>query len=332
MSTESLRVSWAPLLIGASIVAAPARAEAELIWDGDASLGTGVFKAILGSGNCGDGSLTVVNDGTHGAVWRFNKPAGVNRCENHGIRVAGSPFKFLNNSTYFLGWWSRLSSTADNSATFQWKSFGDGQLQNAPVLLRMEGGRMTLIQRQPGGVQTTLWSRSIGVNTWNHFVLGLKLSSETRGGHVELWLNGVKQTFADGSDRFACRTFDSGNHNCPKWGIFGAAGNTITNFIDGLRVGTTFGDVGPTSKLALATGSGAGGDGVDPAAPNAASSTESGGVEGDDELRAAAVGCGVGGGVSAATGPAGPVLATAALVVAGLAGHCRRRRRRRRGS
>jgi hypothetical protein len=317
MSIEGLRVSWTALLLAAGVLATPAVAEAAPIWDGDASLGTGVFKAI-GSGNCGDGSLTVVTDGAHGQVWRYHKPTGVNRCESHGIRVDGSAYVFQNNTTYFIGWWSKLSSTANNNANFQWKSYGN-HLQNAPVVLKMVNGRMTLIQRQPGAVQTVLWSRSITANTWNHFVLGLKLSSAIRGGHVELWFNGVKQTFTDGSDRFACRTFD-GDHNCPKWGVFGATGSSISNFIDGLRVGTTFGDVGPSSTLLpLVTETEASNNFVDPAALTAASGAEPDDVDPDDEVGTPNFGCGVGGGGAGAPGPFSLLLAAVALAVARLA-------------
>jgi hypothetical protein len=80
-------------------------------------------------------------------------------------------------------------------------------------------------------------------NQWNHFALGLKLSNQTRGGWVELYFNGVLQTLTTGGTRYACRLFDSGNHNCPKWGVYGGRGRDMSNFVDGLRVGTTIGDV-----------------------------------------------------------------------------------------
>jgi len=219
-------------------------AEATLLWDGDASRGTGVFKAF-GTGNCASPStLTAASDSTHGRVWRYHKPRNSNRCENHGIKLNGSSFVFQNNSTYYLGWRSRLSSTANNNANFQWKSYGTGHVQNFPVVLKMIDGQMNLMQRQPGGVETFLWRRGISANSWNHFILGIHLSSATRGGWIELWFNGVKQTFLGGrGQRYACRTFDSGRHNCPKWGVYGGRELTMTNYIDGLKVGTTMGDV-----------------------------------------------------------------------------------------
>jgi hypothetical protein len=233
-----------PLALALALLAP--RVGASVIWDGDASRGTGIFKTITSDGNCGaPSSITAVTDPQRGRVWRYSKPAASNRCENHGIRVGGQPFVFRNGQTYFLGWWSKLSTTANDNANFQWKSFGQGHQQNFPVVLKMINGQMTLMQRQPGGVETFLWRRTISANQWNHFALSLKLSNATRGGFIEFWFNGVKQTFTTGGQRFACRTFDTGNHNCPKWGYYGGRGRATTNHVDGLRVGTTFADVAP---------------------------------------------------------------------------------------
>src|SRR6266480_3389423 len=112
-----LAVALGAGVVGLVLVAGPA--QAAVIWDGDAAKGTGVF----GNGNCDSpGTITAVTDPARGRVWRFNKPAGDNRCEAHGIKVAGKKYNFQNNSTYYLAWSMKLSSTADNNANFQWKS------------------------------------------------------------------------------------------------------------------------------------------------------------------------------------------------------------------
>ncbi|WBB62444.1 hypothetical protein O7599_07905 [Streptomyces sp. WMMC500] len=214
-------------------------AQATVIWDGDASRGTGVF-AHIGSNCAAPGGVTAVDDSARGRVWRYRKPSGLERCESRGIAVNGDDYTFTNGSTRYLGWSSRLSSTVDNNAVFQWKSYGNHQ-QNWPVVLKMVGGRLTMIQRQPGGTVHTIWSRSVSANTWNHIVVGLHLSDQTRGGWVELWINGAKQTFSDGTQRWACRTFDSENH--PKWGVYGADANSVDHYVDALKVGTSYGDV-----------------------------------------------------------------------------------------
>ncbi|MCK2238590.1 MULTISPECIES: heparin lyase I family protein [unclassified Crossiella] len=219
-------------------------AQAAVIWDGDASRGTGVFEDIA-KGECeAPGSVTAVDDATHGKVWRFHKPAGDRRCESRGIRVGGGKYTFRNNTTVYLGWRSKLSSTVNNNAIFQWKSYAS-HIQNFPVVLKVINGRISMLQRQPGPSEKIIWSQPITANSWNHYVIGLGLSSATRGGWVELWFNGVRQSFTDGTQRYACRTFDS--QNDPKWGIYGASGTTVTNYVDGLKVGTGYADVAATA-------------------------------------------------------------------------------------
>ena len=237
---------YARWVVAAAVAGWAGTAGASVIWNGDASRGTGVFKTISSSGNCGaPSSVTAVTDGTRGRVWRYRKHPDSNRCENHGIKVGSSNFVFQNNTTYYLGWWSRLNDTGNNNANFQWKSYGDGHQQNFPVVLKMIEGRMTLMQRQPRGVETFLWRRAISKNQWNHFALAIRTSSAERGGYLEFWFNGVKQTFTTGGQRFACRLWDTGNHMCPKWGVYGGGTRDLTNHVDDLRLGTTFADVAP---------------------------------------------------------------------------------------
>jgi len=219
-------------------------AEATLIWDGAASQGMGIFKTV--GSNCGaPGSVAAASDATYGTVWRYNKPSGSDRCESHGITVNGSGYVFQNGSSYYLGWRSRLTSTADNNANFQWKAYPtDGSLQNWPIVLKIISNRITMIQRQPGNDVRTVWSAPVSANQWNHYVLYIGVSSGTTSGWVELWHNGTKQTLSNGTQRWSCRTFDS-EHVCPKWGTYGASTTSISNYVHALRVGTTYADVGP---------------------------------------------------------------------------------------
>lgn len=224
-------------------------AHATLIWDGDASRGTGIFK-LIGS-NCGSpGSVTAVDDATHGRVWRYNKPAGSDRCESHGIRVNGNGYVFQNGSTYYMGWRYRLSSTVNNNAQFQWKVFpapGPAGL-NWPLAIKVVNNRAVMLNRK--GIRADgsyevyeIWSAPISVNTWYHMVVAVRLSNVRDGGWVELWMNGVQQTLLGGTTRWACRLYDE-DHVCPKWGVYGASETSVSNYVDGLRIGTTFADAG----------------------------------------------------------------------------------------
>jgi len=227
-----------------------ATAEASLIWNGDASGGTGVFKQI-GSNCASPGSVTVASDGTYGSVFRYNKPSGSDRCESHGITVGGSGYVFQNGSTYYMGWRYKLSSTVDNNAQFQWKVFpapGPAGL-NWPLALKVVGNRAVMLNRKGINPDTTyevyeIWSAPITANTWNHMVVGAKLSGVRDGGWVEIWLNGVQQTLLGGTTRWACRLYDT-EHVCPKWGVYGATNDTVIDYVHALRIGTTVGDALP---------------------------------------------------------------------------------------
>jgi polysaccharide lyase-like protein len=218
-------------------------AQATLIWDGSATKGTGVFK-LIGS-NCGSGgNVTAVSDATWGRVWRYNKPRDSDRCESHGIRVGGSNFVFQNGSKYFLGWRSRLSSTVNNNANFQWKVFpapGPADL-NWPVVLKIINRRVTMLSRKSGSEVFNIWSRPVEIDQWNHYVVALSLSKRRDGGTIELWFNGVKQTFSNNQQVWPARLYDV-QHVCPKWGVYGASTSPVSNYVHGLRIGTTLADV-----------------------------------------------------------------------------------------
>jgi Polysaccharide lyase len=227
-------------MIGAGafgIVLISGPAHAALIWDGDASRGMGVW----GNSNCSSpGRVDTTTDPAHGLVWRFHKPASSSRCEQHNIRVDGNVYRFQNDSTYYLGWSMKLSSTTNNNANFQWKSYGH-HIQNYPLVLKMINGRLTLLNRQPGGRDHLPWAAPVKAGEWNQIVLGIHTSSATTGGWAEVYFNGVQQTFSNGQKRWPCRTWD--DRNDPKWGVYGARGTTVDNFVDGLKVGTTYADV-----------------------------------------------------------------------------------------
>src|SRR5260370_24780851 len=109
-------------------------AHAGVIWDGSASKGSSVF----GNLNCDSpGTVIAVNDSTFGRVWRFDKPAGDRRCEAHG--AAGGHAAI--GGTYYIGWRSRLTTTADANPNFPWKALRRPPLQNFPPVLNNPRGQ-----------------------------------------------------------------------------------------------------------------------------------------------------------------------------------------------
>ncbi|MER7047117.1 heparin lyase I family protein [Streptomyces jumonjinensis] len=222
-------------------------------WNGDpdTGLGTAVFGHIGSNCALDKGSITAPSSGDRGKIWRYHKPVGSDRCESKGIKVKDDvtgkavSYDFTPKAgqanKYYLGWESRLSSTVDNHAIFQWKSYPEG-LQNWPVVLKVVDGKLTLIHRTTATpVPVTLWQKDILPNDWNHIVLGLELSSDAGSGTIELWINGTKQTFSNGSTVWQARTWDTGNQ--PKWGLYGATAHEVNHDMDKLRVSTDYNDV-----------------------------------------------------------------------------------------
>jgi hypothetical protein len=214
-----------------------------VIWTGDVQYGAAAEFYNVGSGNVETGaSISSYNDATRGTVWRFHKPVGSNRCENHGIKNGSSKITFQNNTTYYFGWWTKLTNNSDNNAIFQWKSY-DEHSQNFPLTLKLRGGKLVLQYTAPGVVSTIIWESAFNANTWYKIALGIRVDNGNNEGWVELWYNGTKQTFKNGSQRYYGRTLDDGGHNCPKWGIYGRSDLSITNYMDDLKMGTAYSDV-----------------------------------------------------------------------------------------
>lgn len=235
-----MRVALVLAVVALGVAVAAVPAQASVIWTGDA--GRGSVGGTFGIDNCDPpGTITTATDPARGPVWRFTKPAGDNRCEAHGIKVGGAMYHFTDNATYYLEWSTRLSSTVDDNAIFQWKSYGN-HIQNYPVVLKVLNGKLTILNRQPGGTDYYPWSTPAHAGTWTHVVLGIHTSDALTGGWIELYVNGAQQKFSNGTTRWPCRTWDSSND--PKWGVYGAQGTTVVNDVDDLRVGTAYADVG----------------------------------------------------------------------------------------
>ncbi|MFH9468838.1 heparin lyase I family protein [Streptomyces clavifer] len=249
MTTRARKRTPADLAATAAALAAaaawtllsPASAQAAGIWDGDASKGTGVF----GSVECpAPGSLiTAAGDSAHGTIFRYTKPGGDIRCESRGISVNGSSrHAFSDDSTYYLGWESQLSSVSGDFVVWQWKSYPNAQ-QNYPLIMTVKDGSVRLFHVTTGGDWTLLWSGPVAAGEWNAFAIGIHTSGSDSSGWVELYFNGGKQTLADSGTRYTCRTWDSANE--PKWGVYDRddGSTTLTHRIDGLRMGTSYADV-----------------------------------------------------------------------------------------
>lgn len=243
------RSLWLGVLLTATIGAATAHAT--LLWDGNATNGFGVFKLLdledengvaQSNPSTNGSSITVTNDPVFGSVWRFYKAVNDLRAEAHGANGVDPAI----GQTYYIGWRSKLvlPTAAQLNAIFQWKAYGEPQLQDFPMTIAPGGGNLNLNQFNPSdaGGQTLLWSTPLVTNVWNQHVLCISVSDQDYGGSVQYWYNGVQQTFLTGSNIFYCRTFD-GTSVDPKWGAYGGDIYNVYDYVCGLKIGTTYGDV-----------------------------------------------------------------------------------------
>src|ERR1035438_3822515 len=228
-----------------------ATAHATLLWDGNATNGTGVFKLLnledengvsQNNPSTNGSSITTVNDPIYGKVCQFYKAVNDLRCEAHGANGVNPAI----GQTYYIGWRSKLvlPTTADLNAIFQWKAYGSPLLQNYPITIAPGGGNLNLNEFNPSGAggQTFLWSTPLVTNVWNQHVLAISVSDQNYGGSLQYWFNGVQQTFFTGSNIFYCRTFD-GTSVDPKWGAYGGDIYNVYDYVSGLKIGTTYADV-----------------------------------------------------------------------------------------
>lgn len=211
-----------------------------ILWDGDANLGTGVFKVLNVDAPA---DLAAVNNATYGKIWRFTKAIGSNRCEVH----AAKNFDAVEGDDIYLGWRSQLGMSSTNlttNALFQWKAYGANMTQNFPIVIKTISGDFKLMHTASGGASTYIWNTPVTLNNWNTFVLRIKVSRTATIGFIEFWFNGVKQTLSNGTQRYYGRTLDA-EYCDPKWGVYGASAELITNRVHGLKIASTYAEAAP---------------------------------------------------------------------------------------
>src|SRR6185295_6747449 len=89
-----------------------------------------------------------------------------------------------------------------------------------------------------------LWTIPLAAETWQTVVLAIKVSADIKLGYVEWWYNGQQQMLRNGSTRFVCRTWD-GDYSDPKWGVYGASGSVVTNYVTSLKLAGSYGEASP---------------------------------------------------------------------------------------
>ncbi|MCP2257486.1 Polysaccharide lyase [Streptoalloteichus tenebrarius] len=248
-----MRILSATVALLASLLFVAEPASAQVLWEGDPAKGTRVF----GNLECArPGSIVTARQDEGFVAWRYTKKkaeAGqksVVRCETRGIRTDAGRFRFRNNSTYYLGWSSKLSTTTAGDYTiFQWKSYCDNGApgngaQNYPVIMKIKEGHARLFFVGVGETWNLIWTGQVEPWKWYRFVVGIHTSNKLRGGWVEFYFNGEQQRLGkDGVLRYPGRTLDT--YNEPKWGIYDRQRPELeaVHRIYRMKVGTTYNDV-----------------------------------------------------------------------------------------
>lgn len=230
-------------------------AHAQVLWSADTSRGTTVFEGL----ETAPGRISIVADpkGQHGQVYRYDTwddPSfSKERCESRGTRTPSGNFRPALGGTYFIGWremWNPMPINGSWVAFWQMHGYGPAG-QGAPLVLRVTNGNPTLLmQNNVNGTNVDFWHTPLRLNTWNTFVVHVHLATNNTG-WVELWYNGVRQTFINGKQRFNCPTWDAkaGSFVMFKWGVYRSGTlngkGPASTFMSGAKIGVTFNDVNP---------------------------------------------------------------------------------------
>jgi hypothetical protein len=104
---------------------------------------------------------------------------------------------------------------------------------------------------RPGtsNVPTRIFEMTPTYGKWMDVVAHYKFSSDPAVGYIELWINGQRQTFNDGSQRYYQNTLEANAPECGRLqhASYRAAGmaNSVTIYQDEIKVGDSYDAVAP---------------------------------------------------------------------------------------
>ncbi len=241
------------LAIALSAVLLAAAARANVLWEANAaSKGLAAFAQF----DKAPGEVKVVPDplGKYGQVYQFNiwddPKYKKERIESSGTK----DFTLEVGHEYYIGWramWNPMPIKPGWVALFQMHGYGPPG-QGAPLVLRCinADGNMYM-QANANGVNEDFWKAPFQTGVWQTFVVHVKLSAGKTDGFVEIWYNGVQQTFKDGQTKWVGPTWDPmpGSFNKLKWGVYRSGAmngkGPATAYLCDPKVGTTYDDVAP---------------------------------------------------------------------------------------
>jgi hypothetical protein len=238
------------LLALALAVAFDGSLRASVLWDGDATHGTGVFGTLNIEDNPGE--VNVVTDGTYGKVFQMicYDNAGT-KTRTEGSHMAN--FQPVPGSTYYFGWrhkWGPLPTLCGKWQVIE-QIHTTASGGPVPFGLHVDGcdPNMHWQYESPAGVAADFLVKPFPLNSWHTFVYHEKWSTSETDGYVEVWYDGTMQTLLNSSTRYPAAWCISGSDSYWKWGIYrsgsGGAIGTAYAYLGQAKAGTTFADVDP---------------------------------------------------------------------------------------
>jgi hypothetical protein len=240
-------------LVGISLAAAAllgGTAQATVLWDGDASKGTGVWGSI----QLPNGTLSVVDDSTYGKAFKIVcNDNGNTKARAEVARFAG--LTLADNADYYIGWSSKWGPLPTLSSKWQVLSQvhldGPGSVGGpVPFGLSVPGdGKMHFNLQDPSGNSASMWDHSLPLNSWHRYVMHTKVGTTLATGYCELWYDGVMQTLTNGQTRIPCAMDHDDAGYYWKWGVYrsgsgGAIGQSV-HYLAKPRCATTLADALP---------------------------------------------------------------------------------------
>jgi polysaccharide lyase-like protein len=283
-TTIMRRVLLLASLAAAPLVATPAHAT--LLWDGDASKGTGVFGNLQPV----NGTITIVDDPTYGKVFKIV-------CDDTGIttkvrsevsRMAGVTLS--NSGDYYVAWRSKWGPLPTKAGKWQVLSQihldGPGAAGGpVPFGLSVPGdGKMHFNAQDPTGKSSSMWDHDLPIDSWHRYIVHTKMGETLDTGYCEIWFDGVKQTLTNGQQKIPCAMAHANSGSYWKWGVYrsGSGGpiGTSVHYLQRPMMGTTYEDVAEDSGGGGGSGGGgSSGGGRDGGAGGAGGRADAGGAD-----------------------------------------------------
>jgi len=243
-----VRMTFAASLMLASILCG--QADSAVLWDGDASKGTGVFGSLQPV----NGTISVVTDPQYGKVFKIVcNDKGTPKARSEVYRMRG--ITLSNTGTYYVGWRSKWGPLPTKAGKWQVRSqihlSGPGAPGGpVPFGLSVPGdGQMYFNAQDPQGRSSPMWSHSLPIGSWHSYVMRIQMGESLSSGSCEIWYDGVQQTLANGQKRIPCAMAHANATSYFKWGVYRSGrGGPIGQSVHHLwrpRLGTTYADVAP---------------------------------------------------------------------------------------